>query len=291
MKSRFDLAKDEIVSFFQHSEGKLYRSGDLYRIFESNRSSWNMAVRSSGSDFIAFLMLHGLQRFAVKFAGQGEASCYSWGDTSIWTRLQFVKPTSYYSHQTALQLLGLADQSSRTLYLTQPHGSQADLGFRTLTQGSIDAAFHKPQRVTSKTATVEGYEVRLTTGGSRTDLIKLQLKDGTEAVELTSLERTLIDAVIRPAYAGGVAAVLNAFTKAKTIETLSISRLLSVLSNLELLYPYHQAIGFYLQRAGYPASDVDLFRQIPRKFDFYLTHDMARYQLVPEWRIYVPTGL
>jgi len=51
---------------------------------------------------------------------------------------------------------------------------------------------------------------------------------------VTSIERTLVDAAVRPQYSGGVTAVLRAYGKAGG--RLSIKRLLSILTNLDYLY-------------------------------------------------------
>lgn len=61
-------------------------------------------------------------------------------------------------------------------------------------------------------------------------------------VRVTSLERTLLDATVRPGYAGGVANVLEAYRRAR--EDLNVSRLINTLGELDHVYPYHQAIGF-----------------------------------------------
>ena len=62
-------------------------------------------------------------------------------------------------------------------------------------------------------------------------------------LRFTNLERTLIDATVRPVYAGGVFEVRKAYELAK--EKVSVNRLAALLQKLDYTYPYHQAIGFY----------------------------------------------
>jgi hypothetical protein len=60
---------------------------------------------------------------------------------------------------------------------------------------------------------------------------------------------------------------------------------------LAFTYPYHQAIGFYLEHSGaYRESQIELLRQFPMEFDFYLTHAMREKKYVKKWRLYVPDG-
>lgn len=107
-------------------------------------------------------------------------------------------------------------------------------------------------------------------------------------VDATDLERTLIDATVRPAYCGGVAEVLGAYRTAK--DRLSVNRLSAYLKRLAYVYPYHQAVGFYLERAGYTAAQLDLLRQMPRDFDFYLANAMKQTDYDDAWRLFYPKG-
>ncbi len=97
-------------------------------------------------------------------------------------------------------------------------------------------------------------------------------------LRFTNLERTLIDATVRPVYAGGVFEVRKAYELAK--EKVSVNRLAALLQKLDYIYPYHQAIGFYLERAGYKVGLVSLLRRFPMEFDFYLAHDMGQTEYV-----------
>jgi hypothetical protein len=71
-------------------------------------------------------------------------------------------------------------------------------------------------------------------------------------------------------------------------EAVSVNRLTATLQKLKYVYPYHQAIGFYLQRAGYKESSLDLLRRFPMDFDFYLAHGMKETEFDPSWRLHIP---
>lgn len=67
--------------------------------------------------------------------------------------------------------------------------------------------------------------------------------------------------------------------------------LLRILEQLKYTYPYHQAIGFYLERAGYPAASLEPLRAWPMEFDFHLANKMGRTSYVKAWRLHVPKEL
>mgnify|MGYP000533613284 CR=1 FL=1 len=71
----------------------------------------------------------------------------------------------------------------------------------------------------------------------------------------------------------------------------SINKLAAYLRTLNFTYPYHQAIGFYLERAGdYSDSQINLIRQFPIEFDFYLTYQMKNPDYNERWRLFIPKG-
>ena len=111
---------------------------------------------------------------------------------------------------------------------------------------------------------------------------------GEEQLPVTKLERTLIDITVRPAYGGGVYQVLQAYRNAK--DRISIATLMATLAKLDYTYPYHQAIGFYMQKAGYTSKSLDRLKTLGIQFNFYLAHDIRDSLFDPEWRLFYPKG-
>lgn len=114
-------------------------------------------------------------------------------------------------------------------------------------------------------------------------------KDTGEPLDVTKLERTLIDLVVRPAYAGGVKQVLAAFQRAK--ERMSVETLITTLKRLEYVYPYHQAIGFYMERAGYEPAKLAQLKNLGLEHDFYLAHGLKELIYDATWRLHRPKAL
>ncbi len=109
-----------------------------------------------------------------------------------------------------------------------------------------------------------------------------------ERLQVTNLERTLIDIVVRPAYALGISQVLEAYRAAK--DRMSVDLLFDILKKLDYLYPYHQPIGFLMQKAGYPENSYAKLRGLGLSHDFYLAHGLQKPEYSKDWRLFYPRG-
>lgn len=64
-----------------------------------------------------------------------------------------------------------------------------------------------------------------------------------------------------------------------------------MLTSMNLAYPYHQVIGFYMERAGFAGDEIERFRRLGLKFDFYLAHAIIEKNFDQRWRVYFPKNL
>jgi predicted transcriptional regulator of viral defense system len=108
----------------------------------------------------------------------------------------------------------------------------------------------------------------------------------THTIKVTGLERTLIDIAVRPVYAGGIKSVLEAYRRARS--KVNQTQLAALLSRLDYVYPYHQAIGWYMDRSGYSAAELSGLATLPIKYQFYLTHQMGEVVYDEKWKIQIP---
>jgi predicted transcriptional regulator of viral defense system len=187
-------------------------------------------------------------------------------------------------------LLGLTEQLPKVIYVTFEQTFKAKNKNLDINQESIDTAFGKVQREPDHYFTYLDYKIVLLNskfsnkaGASRSSSIF------GKNLPVTNIERTLIDITVRPAYSGGVTEVLKAYERAANI--VSINKLVSILLKLDYIYPYHQSIGFYLQKSGcYKERQIDLLREKEKIYDFYLTYNMLSKEYSKEWHLYYPSS-
>ncbi|MCT7317410.1 hypothetical protein N5I87_15485 [Ralstonia sp. CHL-2022] len=292
-RSRLQIAKSDIVKYFNELPSPVLKLRQIQSILAEQRAFWRLAQNTSASDFIAFLKQHAkLRKLEFPFPQRAE-TLYVWGEPPFSIVLLGLRKQAYFSHYTAMRMLGLTEQTPTTVYLTEERAKAVAQTSVKLTQLDIEQAFARPPRVSQNFVTFEGRKIYLLNGAYTNGLGVLTERitdDGGQEVDarLTNLERTLIDATVRPVYAGGVYEVAKAFALAS--DRLSVNKLITMLRKLGFAYPYHQAIGYYLERAGYRAAQLDLVRRLPIEQDFYLAHDMGRMHYVANWRLFVPEG-
>ncbi len=291
MATRLQIAKPDILRHFEDLPSKILKPTQLKRILAEQRGFWRLAQSTNTKAFTEFLVDAGkLQELHFPFPYRPETR-YVWGRVPLLEIIGSLKEDGYFTHYTAMRLHGLTEQLPKTIYLNHEQRPHAQSG--ELAQRSIDIAFKAKPRISNNM--IEFGDVRIClVNGMHTGALGVVEEEAvyddnqSARVRVTNIERTLIDITVRPVYAGGVAEVLKAFLQAR--ERASVNRVAAMLQKLNYLYPYHQAIGFYLQRAGYSAAAVDLMRQFPMEFDFYLTHQMGKTDYVPDWRLHIPQG-
>jgi len=286
-KSRFQVAKKYIIEYFENLGNKVYSLNDISKILDNQRRSWLLPVGLTAEEFSKLLVTYTqLKLYDFAFMSK-RIQRFTWGDVSIFRIASNLEKNAYLSHYTALLLHGLTDQIPKRIYVTyeQPEKQKVN---NKLSQADIDNALSKPQRVSNNVAEYQDYSICLHNGQYTNNLGVVTITSDTgETNVVTEIERTLIDITVRPIYSGGVYEVLSAFRKA--VKRVSINKLTARLKTLDYIYPYHQAIGFYLEKSGkYRDAQIELLKGFDIKYDFYLDHNMEEVEYSKEWKLYYP---
>ena len=287
MSTRLKNARTHIIDQFEAADKRVYLTTELRDLMTANWVEWDLPKWLAMGQVREFLLSKTpLRKVTLRCQSYRAVTRYVWGKASVYEVAASLRRAAYLSHGTAMALHGLTDRIQKTVYVNHEQSPKPPPS-GGLTQDRIDRAFGRPQRMSKYEFRLARHRIRLL-NGKNTKRLGVETLKGPEGEDLsvTNVERTLIDIVVRPAYAGGIRQVLEAFETAR--ERVSGESLLTTLEGMGYIYPYHQPIGFLMERAGYDEQLCAQLRDRGAEFDFYLVHGMKKRRYDKIWRLYYP---
>ncbi len=282
-------ARPAINRYFNLSYPHVYSRAAVAAAIKQNRAEWGFRGVEHSLALQQILEITKLEE--VKLAGPGEraVTLYTWGKVSPYAIALSIRPGSYLSHGTAAFLHHLIKITPTMIYVNkeQPEKSLRPV---PLSQDAISEAFSRPQRRSRQILSYAQWQFMLLSGKYTNRLgVEEMLGPNQEKLWATDLRRTLIDIAVRPAYAGGVYQVLAAYKASRS--KVSPEALVAVIKGLKHTYPYHQSVGFYMERAGFDATECEPLLRLGSAHDFFLDYGMTTPAFDSRWHIYYPEGL
>ena len=277
----------KILEIVRSSPKRVYSRADLVGLYFQITSEWYLPKKITQKGFVDALIEELFQKIRLTSPYKNPPIRYSLEKFSLYELALSFQKDSYLSHGTAAFLHGLTEQNSSTIYVNKEQSFKSRSN--SLTQGALNMAFSRKQRQ-SKYVIRHGQSRITMLNGKNTGRLGVQKIQGKqqEDLELTGIERTLIDITVRPSYAGGVNHVLQCYVNARN--KIEPQKLIRTLQELEYIYPYHQAVGFYMQKAGFDQTLCAKLKLQGLKYDFFLAHGIKKQLYNPDWKIYYPAG-
>jgi hypothetical protein len=282
---------DSIASSnLKHNKQKVYTTAQIRQVVTTIKKEIKYPKSVSVSKMIEILeSSHNIEKAELLFPSR-KYTLYIRGKASIFEIVSSLDGNAYCSHLSALYFHGLLEDGTYNDIYMNIEQSQKPKYENIMIQENIDKAFSRPPRITSNVVNYQQWRIFLI-NGKHTNKMGVINMTGPQKKKIlvTDLERTLIDIAVRPNYSGGVSNVLNVYKKA--IKKMSVDKMARMLKKLNYTYPYHQSIGFYLEKAGFPEGSHIFNKSFPVKFKFYLANQMNETEYSEKWNIFYPKDL
>lgn len=281
---------NDVLANWASTKKKVFKSSELTKLHQELKQQGKISYSLTISSFIKKLVKEtDLHIENLSFPNRTEKR-YLLNNYSIYDLAISLRSGAFLSHKSAAFLHGFVETEPNDIYLNYEQ-SPKPIPKGELTQMGINLAFKNNVRTSKNKASLGKYTIYILSGKYTNQLGTINITGPLgEELRTTNVERTLIDIAVRPNYAGGVENVLQIYKQAA--KTVSIDKLAKILVQLKYIYPYHQAIGFYLDRTGvFSDKEIDVLLKIDMKFDFYLAHHMQQKKYSPKWRLFYPAEL
>lgn len=294
-RSRFEMMKiikKELINEFDEkfNKGDIVLFKDINNMLKYNKLFSVLPNVTRVKDLIKFLVENRiLIPFEHQLSKNKSTTKYAFREIHKYKTPLKLRKNSFLSHYTAMYLHNLTENVPKNVYTNQEQSKKPSNKSYNLQQSSINRAFSKPMRKTNNIASFDNFSAYMLNGKNTERMGVAEIEVDGELLPVTDIERSLLDVSIRPGYGGGVEEILKAFTNAKG--EISINRLLAYLRKVDYIYPYHQVLGFYLERAGYKESQLKLLESMNIEYDFYLNYNMKNPSFSERWKLYYPQHL
>lgn len=298
--SRFQILKNSkknIIKALREYPVNVYNVRHIEFLLDNFKNKNLISKITTKSDLINFLLdANIIKKFCFNFGEETDTRIktlyrytFSEKDISFLEIALSINQGSYLTHYSAMVAHELTDNEPKIIYTNlEQTPKYRDKDTEILYQDNIDKAFQRPMRTTNQIATIKDsiYSAYFLNGKNVNKVGVVDLNYNDSKVKVTNLERTLIDITVRPAYSGGINEVLNAYISAKN--KVSSNKLIATLKKMDYIYPYHQAIGFYMEKAGYDERALTLLEKIPIKNNFYLNYQIKNKSYSDRWHLFFP---
>lgn len=288
MVSSLRRSSEKILSYFHDLNKGVFSNSELYGIFINNRDEWSLVKSTSFKKFLELLHERQvLEEIKLSFPRK-RVIRYINSQTSPYELALSLNEDAYLSHHSATFLHGLTDTVPKNIFVNSEQSPKRSKGSELL-QERIDRAFKNPARITTNIATYNEYTIWHLNGKNTGSYGVIEIIKDNSKLSVTDIERTLVDIAVRPQYSGGMFEVLKAYKFAK--DKISVAKLYETLKKLNYVYPYHQVVGFYLEKVGIDDRLLEPFIEMGLEFDFYLGHQIEDIAYSNRWRLYYPNNL
>lgn len=288
---KMEKNRENILSFF-NTNVEFYRTKELRKIYDESINKKFVYSSTTFAAFLKFLIENNVyeKKVILDFPSK-KYTRYFVKTPSLYKSIQSISTKAYFSHYSAVEYHNLTNNLPKTIFISiEKSKPLKEIPKKQLLQEEVNKAFYMPPRISKNLIIKDIYTINLLQSKYSDALGIINANYNDANINITDIERTLIDITVSPYYCGGCFEVLNAYKKAKG--RVNVKKMHEMLLKLDYIYPHHQAIGFYLEKAGYPEKDLKLF-DYDKKLRFFIQRELKEKdrKYSERWNLFYPEFL
>lgn len=199
---------------------------------------------------------------------------------------------SFLTGFTLISLLGWTEYSPKVIHVNYVRDNRPKyMGDRSINNEALQKVAFKPKRKSNKSFIYESFEIVILSGQAIPEHHLCKASNDLNLpfyARIPIIERLFLELLISYQYFGGCDLVWEILLEKASI--LDHKKLLIVYEEMNLVYPYANAIGYILERSG---IDFDILELWKKKINFDLQFhlflgDSEHRKWNKEWNLYIP---
>lgn len=253
------------------------------RIYEIARNKGYVAKNIGLLMFISMLAEKGV--FFIHSLSVNGKTYTRYRTTNDYDAIAFVstlEQNGFFSMSTALEIQSFMKYEKPLVFYSYEQSRKTiNDDIVALTQKKIDDAFSKGYRYTKKIADF---------GDKHVVVLQPKFTNNVEIIfhdnyRVSSVNRALVEMIINIQYFGSLEKILLMFKPLR--EYIDPQKVYSVLEKMDLIYPYFNSVGFFLEYIGFKKNELELFKKRVSSLNFYFEKGKTTYTYNDYWKVYV----
>lgn len=256
----------------------IYSHEELKSLFGQLKDEKIIPQALSFIGFYEFLLKIGLKKFEITLNDR-RVSRFSFDKQVDPYRFALsLRKGSFLSMSTALNLHGYSNYRNDFIFVSC-ETLKKKVEHNIISQENIDNAFNKPYRRTQSVGKLNDKNIVFLTP-KYTGKFSIIMND----FPASSINRALVEMIINVQYFRTSLEIVQTFIPLKSI--IDVNEVFNVVEAFDLIYPYFQCVGFYLEKIGFNKDELIKFKKHVINLNFYTDKDKSNYTFDSYWNMY-----
>lgn len=271
-----NIAQIEAIAKSNH----FYSSIGLRTLFKTIKEDKRLIPLSYSFDsFYKRLIDMGLKEFTISL-GSEYLTKYSFEkEINIYALASSFKKNSFFSMSTSLNLQGYSNYRNNFIFVSSELSEKNKQDDIELTQEAIDKAFAKPYRRTHSVGKYEDKNIVFLSPKYTKNYAVIE-----KQWSISSINRAFVEMIINVQYFRNSLEIIDTFIPLK--EKLDIEEVFDIVDQFDLIYPYFQCVGYYLEKIGFKKEELSKFKDEVSELKFYTDKSQDTYKFDDYWNMY-----